>query len=126
MARDLLEAKRRWRRPALRLLFIRCRRVLLTLSGMTLASPSASWWTSWRQRVSCRRCRLSSGRLCARLLRSTLGRGRIAWSMSYTGGDEESLDGSYDMDVEEAAFIREHLAPVAVWPRHDVDRSLDL
>ncbi|WP_344652531.1 hypothetical protein [Cryptosporangium japonicum] len=49
---------------------------------------------------------------------------RIAWTASYAGGDD--VDGSYGLDAEDAAFIREQLEPVAVWPRADVDRSLGL
>ncbi|GAA0248317.1 hypothetical protein [Cryptosporangium japonicum] len=48
---------------------------------------------------------------------------RIAWTMSYSGDDP---DGSYGLDAEEAAFVREQLAPVPVWPTADVDNSLGL
>ncbi|TQS46855.1 hypothetical protein [Cryptosporangium phraense] len=51
---------------------------------------------------------------------------RIAWSMASAGGDEGALDGSYGLDRDEAVFIREELGPVPVWPREDVDRSLEL
>ena len=51
---------------------------------------------------------------------------RIAWTAGYAGGDDDALDGSYGLDAENAAFIREQLEPVPVWPREDVDRSLGL
>ncbi|WP_432493145.1 hypothetical protein [Kineococcus auxinigenes] len=51
---------------------------------------------------------------------------RTAWSMAHVGGGADGLDGSYGLDQEEAAFLREHLAQVPVWPRAEVDRSLGL
>ncbi|MCI2237986.1 hypothetical protein MO973_38015 [Paenibacillus sp. TRM 82003] len=51
---------------------------------------------------------------------------RTAWSIAYVGGGADDLDGSYGLDQQEAAFIREHLAQVPVWPRAEVDRDLGL
>jgi len=50
---------------------------------------------------------------------------RIAWTMSYTGGDD-AFDGSYGLDAEAAEHVRNELEPVSVWPRNEVDRSLGL
>lgn len=51
---------------------------------------------------------------------------RIAWTASYAGGDLDDLDGSYGLDAEDAASLREQLEPVPVWPKEDVDSSLGL
>lgn len=51
---------------------------------------------------------------------------RIAWSMGYLDGADATEDGSSGLTPQDVAFLREHLGPVRVWPREDVDRSLGL
>lgn len=53
---------------------------------------------------------------------------RIAWSIAHTieNDDEDDADCSYGLDAAEVAHTYEHLLPVEVWPRSDVDASLGI
>ena len=51
---------------------------------------------------------------------------RIAWSITCLDATHDTSDGSNGLGADDAAFIREHLAPVAVWQPEDVNRSLGL
>ncbi|WP_432487716.1 hypothetical protein [Kineococcus sp. SYSU DK018] len=51
---------------------------------------------------------------------------RIAWSMGHLDGAQVTEDGSSGLTPQDVASVREHLLPVPVWAREDVDRSLGL
>jgi len=53
---------------------------------------------------------------------------RIAWSIAHTSenDDEDDTDLSYGLDSAEVAHTYEHLLPVEVWTRSEVDASLGI